>query len=138
MNGAPGNPGLFSALKNTAATLLGMAQTRLELAGLELQLEKVRLLRQVALAFGIIISAAFGVLLLVALTTLLFWEHRIAVVAGFTGLFAVLAWRLYAALRRSIETSEPLFSGSISELQKDLAQLKKAVDAQGDVKGGTS
>ncbi len=128
MNGAPGSPGLYQALKNTVATLLGMAQTRLELAGLELQLEKIRLLRQVALAFGIIISAAFGVLLLVALTTLLFWEQRIVVVAVFTGVFVALAVWFYVALKRSVATAEPLFTGSLSELQKDLAQLKKVVD----------
>lgn len=128
MNGAPGRPGLYLALKNTAATLLGMAQTRLELAGVELQLEKIRLLRQVALAFGIIISAAFGVLLLVALTTLLFWEQRIVVVGVFTGLFMALAVWFYVALKRSLATAEPLFTGSLSELQKDLAQLKKVVD----------
>jgi uncharacterized membrane protein YqjE len=128
MNGAPGSPGLYLALKNTVATLLGMAQTRLELAGLELQLEKIRLLRQVALAFGIIISAAFGVLLLVALTTLLFWEQRIVVVGVFTGLFMALAVWFYVALKRSVATAEPLFTGSLSELQKDLAQLKKVVD----------
>ena len=128
MNGAPGSPGLYLALKNTVATLLGMAQTRLELAGLELQLEKIRLLRQVALAFGIIISAAFGVLLLVALTTLLFWERRIVVVGVFTGLFMALAVWFYVALKRSVATAEPLFTGSLSELQKDLAQLKKVVD----------
>ena len=128
MNGAPGSPGLYLALKNTVATLLGMAQTRLELAGLELQLEKIRLLRQVALAFGIIISAAFGVLLLVALTTLLFWEQRIVVVAVFTGVFVALAVWFYVALKRSVATAEPLFTGSLSELQKDLAQLKKVVD----------
>lgn len=128
MNGAPGSPGLYLALKNTVATLLGMAQTRLELAGLELQLEKIRLLRQVALAFGIIISAAFGVLLLVALTTLLFWDQRIVVVGVFTGLFMALAVWFYVALKRSVATAEPLFTGSLSELQKDLAQLKKVVD----------
>ena len=128
MNGAPGSPGLYLALKNTVATLLGMAQTRLELAGLELQLEKIRLLRQVALAFGIIISAAFGVLLLVTLTTLLFWEQRIVVVGVFTGLFMALAVWFYVALKRSVATAEPLFTGSLSELQKDLAQLKKVVD----------
>ncbi len=135
MNGVPGRPGLFAALKNTTATLLGMAQTRLELAGVELQLEKIRLMRQMGLAFSIVLSAAFGVLLCVALVTLLFWEHRVAVVAGFAGLFMVLAWRLYAALGRSMEASEALFSGSISELQKDLNQLRKVVESKGSEQG---
>ena len=79
-----------------------------------------------------VICAAFGVLLLVALTTLLFWEQRIAVVAGFTLLFLALTAWLYTALRRSINTAEPLFAGSLSELQKDLAQLKKVVNTPGD------
>ena len=81
-----------------------------------------------ALAFGIIISAAFGVLLLVVLITLLFWEQRIAVVAVFTGVFVALAVWFYVALRRSLAAAEPLFTGSLSELQKDLTQLKKVVD----------
>ena len=127
MNGAPGSPGLYAALKNAAATLLGMVHTRLELAGLELQLEKIRLLRQVALAFGVAVSAAFGVLLLVALTTLLFWEQRIAVVAVFAGVFVALAMWFYVALKRSVANAEQLFTGSLSELQKDLAQLKQVV-----------
>jgi uncharacterized membrane protein YqjE len=129
MSASPGRPGLFAALQGTTATLLGMAQTRLELASVELQIEKVRLLRQLALAFGMVICIAFCLELLVTLVALLFWDHRIAVVAVFAVLFLLLAGWLYSRLRHSIYNAAPLFSSSISELQKDLAQLRQAVDA---------
>lgn len=129
MSGASGSPGLYLALKNAAATLLGMAQTRLELVGVELRLEKIRLLRQLALALGAIISAAFGVMLIVALTTLFFWEQRIVVVAAFAVLFVALTLWFYTALKRSLLAAEPVFTGTLSELQNDVAQLKKVVNS---------
>ena len=133
MSGAPGAMGLFAALKNAAATLVGMAQTRLELISNEIQVEKHRVLRQLLLALAVVFCAGLGVLLVVALTTLLFWEQRVAVVAGFALLFVGLAVYFYQALRRSAESSEAMFATSLSELQKDMAQLKKMTDRKGDV-----
>jgi len=133
MSGTPGAMGLFAALKNAAATLVGMAQTRLELISNEIQVEKHRVLRQLLLALAVVFCAGLGVLLVVALTTLLFWEQRIAVVAGFALLFVGLAVYFYRALRRSAESSEAMFATSLSELQKDMAQLKKMADRKGDV-----
>ena len=132
MSGMPGAVGLFAALKNTAATLVGMAQTRLELISNEIQVEKHRVLRQLVLAFAVIFCTGLGVLLIVALTTLLFWEQRIAVVAGFAVLFTGLAVYFYKALRRSAASSEAMFSTSLSELQKDMAQLKKMAGQKGE------
>ena len=125
MSSASGT-GLFAALKNTAATLLGMLQTRLELVSNEIQIEKLRLLRQLALFLAVIFFGGLGLLLAVVLTTLLFWEQRIVVVAMFTALFLGLAGFFYAALRRSTALSEAVLTTSLSELQKDLAKLKKA------------
>ena len=121
-----GGTGLFAALKNTAATLLGMLQTRLELVSNEIQIEKLRLLRQLALFLAVIFFGGLGLLLAVVLTTLLFWEQRIVLVAVFTALFLGLAGFFYAALRRSTALSEAVLTTSLSELQKDLAKLKKA------------
>lgn len=121
-----GGPGLFAALKNTAATLVGMLQTRLELVSNEIQIEKLRLLRQLALFLAVIFFGGLGLLLAVVLTTLLFWEQRIVLVAVFTVLFLGLAGFFYAALRRRTALSEAVLTTSLSELQKDLAQLKKA------------
>ena len=125
MSSASGT-GLFAALKNTAATLVGMLQTRLELVSNEIQIEKLRLLRQLALFLAVIFFGGLGLLLAVVLTTLLFWEQRIVLVAVFTALFLGLAGFFYAALRRSTALSEAVLTTSLSELQKDLAQLKKA------------
>ena len=130
MSGAPGasgSAGLFAALKGTGATLIGIVRTRLELVGNEIQLEKLNALRQFALAFAALFCAAFGILLIVLLTTLLLWEQRIIVVAVFAALFLALAAWCYRAVKSSTESGEALFAASLSELQKDLVELKKAV-----------
>ena len=121
-----GGSGLFAALKKTAVTLVGMLQTRLELVSNEIQIEKLRLLRQLALFLAVIFFGGLGLLLAVVLTTLIFWEQRVGVLAVFTALFLGLAGFFYAALRRSTVLSEAVLTTSLSELQKDLAQLKKA------------
>ena len=131
MNEARGTLGLFAALKNTAATLVGIAQTRLALISNEIQVEKHRVLRQLVLACAVIFCTGLAVLLVVALTTLLLWEQRVAVIAGFAVLFTGLAVYFYAALRRNAASSEALFSTSLSELQKDMAQLKKMAGQKG-------
>ena len=121
-----GGSGLFAAPKKTAVTLVGMLQTRLELVSNEIQIEKLRLLRQLALFLAVIFFGGLGLLLAVVLTTLIFWEQRVGLLAVFTALFLGLAGFFYAAMRRSTVLSEAVLTTSLSELQKDLAQLKKA------------
>lgn len=123
--------GLFAALKNAPATLLGMGRTRLELLSNELEVEKLRLLRHLALAIAVLIFSAFGILLLVLLATLLFWEQRVWVVGLFAVVFFALAAWFYRSLKRSLGTGDAPFGASLSELQKDLAALKKAAGQTG-------
>lgn len=125
MNSAPGATGLFAALKNSAATLVGIAQTRLALVSNELQVEKQRALRQLALLLAVLFCAGVCVLLLVAFATLVFWEQRLAVVGASALLFAALTAYLSQALKRSTASSEAMFASSLSELQKDMAQLRR-------------
>ena len=132
MSRPAGAVGLFAALKDTAATLGGMAQTRLALISNEIQVEKHRVLRQLVLAVAAMFCAGLGVLLVVALTTMFLWEQRLWVVAGFGLLFFSLAVYFYQGLRQSAESSEAMFATSLSELQKDIAQLKKMADHSGD------
>ncbi len=125
MNSAPGATGLFAALKSSAATLVGIAQTRLALVSNELQVEKQRALRQLALLLAVLFCAGVCVLLLVAFATLVFWEQRLAVVGASALLFASLTAYLFQALKRSTASSEAMFASSLSELQKDMAQLRR-------------
>ena len=118
--------GLFGALKNIAATLLGTLQTRLALLGNEVQVEKRLILQQLALGLALVFCMGVSLLLAVGLAVHVWWEHRVWVLAGSTALFLGLAIYLYVALRRTLTTTGDIFGTSLAELQEDLRQLKAA------------
>ncbi|APW40099.1 hypothetical protein RD110_25225 [Rhodoferax koreense] len=109
-----------------AVSLLGTGHTRLKLLGNEIHTEKLRILRQLGFAAGMIFCAGLAILLAVALLVVLFWDQRVALLAGLTLLFAALGIFFYTSLRRSSEDAENLFAASLAELQEDLRQLKSA------------
>jgi len=118
--------GVFAALKNIPITLLAMAQTRLQLLGNELLTEKHRALHQLTLVLAMVACAGLGVLLVVGLVIILWWDQRIGVLSGLIVLFLGAALACFVHLRRSIRSFERIFAGSLAELQEDLRQLKAA------------
>lgn len=126
MAGATARAGLFVSLRNAGTTLLGMAQTRLELLGNEFETQKLAILRMLVLALAILFCTGLGIIVVVALATVAFWEQRIAVLAGFAVFFFAAAFGLYRALMRSIDESEPPFGATLDELREDVRRLQAA------------
>lgn len=124
--GAGRNAGLYAALKGVAANLLATGRTRLQLLGSEIEEEKLRAIRMVLMAQGMVFCFGVGVLLLVALTVALFWDNRIALLGGSATLFLLLGALFYRQLIRSTQRPEPVFAASLAELEEDLRQLKAA------------
>lgn len=120
------NSGLFAALKNISATLLATGRTRLELLGNEFEEEKLRALRLLLVAEAMLFCLGIGVVLLVALFAVIFWDNRVAVIGGFAGLFLVLGAVFYSVLQRATQRQEKPFASSLAELEEDLRQLKAA------------
>lgn len=126
-DGHPGTrPGLFSALRNIAATLLVSGRTRLELLANEVEEEKQRAVRLLLIAQAMVFCLALGVILLVALLALIFWDNRVAVVAAFTALFFLSGALLYQSFKKALQRPDRIFAASIAELEEDLRQLKAA------------
>ncbi|OGB08609.1 MAG: hypothetical protein A3E79_19410 [Burkholderiales bacterium RIFCSPHIGHO2_12_FULL_61_11] len=123
-NATGGGP--MGALKNIAATLLAMVQTRLDLLANEMQFQKHHALQQLGFGLALLFCLGMALLLAVALAVLLWWEQRILVLGLFAVLFLGLAGYFYAALRRSRAASAPLFAASLAELQEDIRRLKEA------------
>lgn len=118
--------GFFASLQDVGATLVAMLQTRLELLGSEVEAEKLRLLRMLLLSQLVMFSAAMGTLLFVAMLTLWLWEQRLGVLALFCVLFAAAAVFAYRALMQMVNSGEPAFAATLSELQEDVRRLKTA------------
>ena len=120
------NAGLFTALKNVSATLLATGRTRFELLSNEFEEEKLRAINLLLMAEAMAFCFGIGILLLVALLAVLFWDNRIAVIGGFAGLFLALGGVFLSALKRATQRPSKPFASSLAELEEDLRQLKAA------------
>lgn len=119
--------GLFASLSNLLATLLEVAQVRLELLGTEVELEKRRLFD--GILWGALALLALGVsfVLLCGLIILLMWEgYRLTAVGMMTLLFLILGVLLMRKARQQLRTPAGMFKASISELAQDQSSLKSS------------
>ena len=117
--------GLYSALKNTIATLIGIGKTRAELLVVEVEEEKLRLMTLWAKAIGAAFLLALGVVMTVLCLVLAFWESRVLVLAIFAVLFVGGGALLIGSLKRQAQQPSKLFRASLSELEADMAQLRR-------------
>lgn len=124
-SGESGREGLFSALKNTLATLLAIGKTRAELLVTELEEEKLRLMSLWAKAIGAAFLIAVGTIMAVFCLALALWEHRVLVFGLFAVLFLGGGCLLVAALRKQSAQPSKLFRSSLSELERDMAELRR-------------
>jgi uncharacterized membrane protein YqjE len=120
--GAPA--GLFSALKGIAATLLASVRTRLELLSNEIEAGKLRAIELMLLALATGFCFGVGVILAVLLLAAMFWEQRLAVLAGCMFVFFALGGVLLVRFRRETRRSDGIFAASVAELEQDMRQLK--------------
>lgn len=126
MGNEGGRKGFFASLQNLTTTLVVMLQTRVELLGNEVQVEKLRIMRMLLLAQTLMFTASIAALLLVALLTLWLWELRLGVLGLFTVIFAICAALAYRSLMRMARTPASPFAASLGELQEDIQRLKAA------------
>lgn len=125
MSGPAGGEGLFTALKNLVATLLAIGKTRAELLVTELEEEKFRLLSLCAKALGAAFLLIIGVVMTVCCVALAFWEQRVIVFGVFAVLFVGGGVFLIASLKRQAAQPSKMFKASLSELEADMAQLRR-------------
>lgn len=126
--GEGGREGLFASLKNLLATLLSIGKTRAELLVTELEEEKFRLMSLWARAIGAAFLLALGVVMFVCCIALAFWEQRVVVFAVFAALFVAGGLMLVKSLQRQARQPSKMFKASLSELEADMAQLRRYRD----------
>ena len=124
----PGNSNagqLVETSKRFARRLLTIGENRFELLMVEVQEERVRLLRAILLALGV---AAFGLLAGAALTgaiVVLLWElSRVAALLVLTSLYGATAVFLYQRLTLLLRDWQNL-PATLDQLRKDRACLEK-------------
>lgn len=126
--GEVGGGGVFAAVVNLATTLLASARTRLELLSNEVAEEKMRAMRLLIAAQGMLFCLGLAVVMAVGWLCVQFWEARLLVLAFGFAFFLIMAFVFYRFLRFYAERPQRVFDASIAELQEDIRQLKAALE----------
>lgn len=119
---APESPG--PALSKLGGAFVGLLQGHLELLGIEIQEEKARIFRLLAL-FGICL--VFGLMMIFGLSVvvlILFWDtYRLPAAIGLCVFFAVVLMICLSMALRLLKTSESPFRSTLAELARDKERL---------------
>jgi uncharacterized membrane protein YqjE len=128
---ASGNPepvtgGIAASARRLVSAVFGLARTRLDLIGVELKEEKLRLVRLLGwLALGLALGFAA---LLVAVATLALALWRTAGFAGLLMLVGALAGAtvaVFVIIRRRVAREPAAFAATAAEFRKDVQWLKR-------------
>ena len=132
-------PGLLDALSRLAGHVFGMAQSRLELASLELSEARTRLMLMLIASFAAVLLVGGAIAALSAWVAVVLWPTLGHAVLGWIALAYALAggavvWWLFSRLRND----PPLLADTLAELRHDAAFMRSDGDNSGDNRGGTS
>lgn len=117
---------LFSSLKNLVSTGASIAQTRLELISIDVQIARTKFLSLLVMVICTLFFLFFGLVMLALLIVIYSWEtDRVLALTLLTCGFLAVGCILALVVLRSLKTMPKLFDATISELAKDRQELTK-------------
>jgi uncharacterized membrane protein YqjE len=126
---------MFDSVRQTAALLLAIGATRLELAATELEEERLRVVERLVLGAATLMLGGLAVALCALFVIVLMWDtHRLLTVGAMAGFFVLatlivgLRWRDRAANRAG------LLAATLNELRQDVAALRDRGPAPGPLR----
>ncbi len=128
MSGAPQpdgpSGGLYHSLTQLLSTLLALLHNRLALLSVELEEEKLRMLRVLAWGAAAFLLLGMGMASLAALIAVALWaEHRVLALALVTLLFVAAGGLALRTAARWMRAPSGLFAASLAELRSDRDSL---------------
>lgn len=118
--------GLLGAARNSAATLLTIGRTRLEILGNEIEEKKLRVAQLAAFLLIAAFSLTIAALLAVAWLVAAFWEARVIILGVSALVFLLVGAYALVSARKATVTPDKMFASSLAELEEDVRQLKEA------------
>ena len=117
---------LLSSIKGLASTGASIAQTRLELLSLDVQIARSKFISLLVMIIGALFFLFFGLVMLALLIVIYSWEtDRMMALGLLTGVFLTIGIILALLITQSLRKMPRLFEASISELAKDCEALSK-------------
>lgn len=117
---------LLSSIKNLAATGASIAQTRLELLSVDVQIARSKFISLLVMIISALFFLFFGLVMLSLLIVIYSWESdRMLALSLLTSGFIAIGLILAILIMRSLRTMPKLFEASIAELAKDREELSR-------------
>jgi uncharacterized membrane protein YqjE len=117
---------LLSSIKNLAATGASIAQTRLELLSVDVQIARAKFISLLVMIVCALFFLFFGLVMLSLLIVIYSWESdRMLALSLLTSGFIAIGLILAILIMRSLRTMPKLFEASIAELAKDREELSR-------------
>jgi len=117
---------LLSSIKNLVSTGTSIAQTRLELISVDVQIARSKLIGLLVMIVSALFFLFFGLVMLALFIVIYSWESdRMMALGLLTGTFLAVGLILALLIMQSLRTMPKLFEASIAELAKDREALSK-------------
>ena len=117
---------LLSSIKGLASTGASIAQTRLELLSVDVQIARSKFISLLVMIISALFFLFFGLVMLALLIVIYSWEtDRMMALGLLTGVFLSVGVILAILITQSLRKMPRLFEASIAELAKDREALSK-------------
>jgi uncharacterized membrane protein YqjE len=117
---------LLSSIKNLVATGASIAQTRLELLSIDVQIARSKFISLLVMIVCALFFLFIGLVMLALLIVIYSWEaDRMMALGLLSGAFLTIGLILALLIVQSLRTMPQLFEASITELAKDHEALSK-------------
>ncbi|MBU3557811.1 phage holin family protein [Polynucleobacter sp. Ross1-W9] len=117
---------LLSSIKGLASTGASIAQTRLELLSLDVQIARSKFISLLVMIVSALFFLFFGLVMLALSIVIYSWEtNRMMALGLLTGAFLFVGIILALLINQSLRKMPRLFEASITELAKDREALSK-------------
>ena len=117
---------LLSSIKGLASTGVSIAQTRLELLSVDVQIARSKFVSLLVMIISALFFLFFGLVMLALYIVIYSWEtDRMMALGLLTGAFLLIGLILALLIAQSLRTMPRLFEASITELAKDREALSK-------------
>ena len=117
---------LLSSIKGLASTGASIAQTRLELLSVDVQIARSKFISLLVMIVSALFFLFFGLVMLALFIVIYSWEtDRMMALGLLTGAFLTVGLILVLLIAQSLRTMPRLFEASITELAKDREALSR-------------
>ena len=124
-NGRPASSGFLGSLRALGDGLLATVQDRIELVSVELQEEKIRLIRIFVWICAAVFTGVMAITFASITLVYLFWESaRLAVLGGLTVLYSGALLVIMIAFRRYLARQPKPFAATLDEIGDDRACIR--------------